>query len=84
MAENSKVVALRVNQERYDQILLECAERKINKTEWIETQLAIAANYSSKMAEIESDLLKILKIHEDHPEWVPRRVKALLRKVSGR
>jgi len=83
MAENSKVVALRVNQEKYDQILLECAKRKINKTEWIEEQLAIAANYSSKMADIESNLIRILEIHEVNPDWVPRRVRALLRKVSG-
>jgi hypothetical protein len=79
----SKVLSLRVSQARHAEILIECDSRKINCSEWLETQIAIAANHTKQMKNIEDEILKLMESYERNPEGVRWRFRALLRKVSG-
>ena len=79
----SKVLSLRVSQARHAEILIECDSRKINCSEWLETQIAIAANHTTQMKNIEDEILKLMESYERNPEGVRWRFRALLRKVSG-
>jgi hypothetical protein len=79
----TKVISLRVSQARYEEILIECDSRKINCSDWLETQLAIAANHTKQMKNIEDEILKLMESYERNPEGVRWRFRALLRKVSG-
>jgi|688.fasta_scaffold251870_2 hypothetical protein len=79
----SKVLSLRVCQARHAEILIECDSRKINCSEWLETQIAIAANHTKQMKNIEDEILKLMESYERNPEGVRWRFRALLRKVSG-
>jgi hypothetical protein len=45
----SKVISHRVSHARHAEILIEFDSRKINSSEWLETQLAIAANHTERM-----------------------------------
>jgi hypothetical protein len=49
----------------------------------LETQIAIAANHTKQMKNIEDEILKLMESYERNPEGVHWRFRALLRKVSG-
>lgn len=83
MAESTKVISLRISQAKYDQILVECFDKNLSITQWFETKIAIAENYSVKMENLENDLLRLVESYERNPEGVRWRFRALLRKVSG-
>ena len=78
----SKVLSLRVSQARHAEILIECDSRKINCSEWLETQIAIAANHTKQMKNIEDEILKLMESYERNPQGVRWRFRALLRKLS--
>jgi hypothetical protein len=79
----SKVISLRVSQARHAEILIECDSRKIDCSEWLETQLAIAANHAKQIKNIENEILKLMESYERNPEGVHWRFRAILSKVSG-
>ncbi|MFN7540279.1 MAG: hypothetical protein ACK5RQ_09540 [Bacteroidota bacterium] len=82
MTESTKVISLRISQAKYDQILVECSERDMTITQWFETKIAIADNYSVKMQMIEENVLKLKESYERNPELARWRIDALWKKVS--
>ena len=58
--EPTKTIALRVDLKYYNHILLECDQKNINITEWIERKLAIAENVKDIKYEILNRLESLL------------------------
>ena len=83
MTDSTKVVSIRINYAKYEQILIECAERNITITQWFETKVAIAENHSAKMEMIEDNMLKLKESYERDPDLARWRIDALLKKVSA-
>lgn len=44
----SKLISFRISESKYEEILLECNEKNISVTEWIEMQFAIAKKYKQQ------------------------------------
>jgi hypothetical protein len=78
----TKVISLRVSQARHAEILIECDSRKINCSEWLETQIAIAANHTKQMKNIENEILKLRDSYDRDPLAIGWRLKVLMGKIT--
>jgi hypothetical protein len=48
----------------------------------LETQIAIAANHTKKMKNIEDEILKLRESYDRDPSAIGRRLKALMGKIT--
>ncbi len=80
--EPTKTIALRVDLKFYNHILLECDQKNINITEWIERKLAIAENAKDIKNEILDRLESILASENVDSNTNKIRLRKLLRLIE--
>jgi endogenous inhibitor of DNA gyrase (YacG/DUF329 family) len=77
--ESTKVVSLRMDRNRYDEILLFCSKRGIPVSEWIDGRLAIADLSEEMFIQIQERIEEAIDLIDTIPAAAKRRLRSLLR-----
>jgi hypothetical protein len=80
--ESTKVVSLRMDRNRYEEILLFCSKRGIPVSEWLEGRLLVADNSEEKMIQIRDRIEEVIDIIDTIPAAAKRRLRSLLRDLE--
>ena len=81
--ESTKVVSLRMDRNRYDEILLFCSKRGIPFSEWLEGRLAVADHSEELINEAIQDIDFVIRYFESMPALAKNKLKGLLRVLEG-
>ena len=82
--ESTKVVSLRMDRNRYDEILLFCSKRGIPVSEWIEGRLAVA-DYSDELINQAIENIEFsIRYFDSMPALAKNKLKSLLRDLEGK
>ena len=76
---STKVVSLRMDRKRYDEILIFCNKRGIPVSEWLEGRLAIADQSDEIIIQIRDRIEETVEIIDTMPATAKRRLRSLLR-----
>ena len=80
--ESTKVVSLRMERNRYEEILLFCSKRGIPVSEWLEGRLAVADNSDEMIVQIRDRIEEVIDIIDTIPAAAKRRLRSLLRDLE--
>jgi hypothetical protein len=80
--ESTKVVSLRMDRLKYEDILIFCNKRGIPFSQWLEGRLAIADNSDFAINNVRKRLRDVIDIYDTLPEAAKRRLKNLLRDLG--
>ena len=80
--ESTKVVSLRMDRNRYDEILLFCSKRGIPVSEWLEGRLLIADNSDEMIIQIRERIEEAIDVIDTIPAAAKRRLSSLLRDLG--
>lgn len=81
--ESTKVVSLRMDRNRYEEILLFCSKRGIPFSEWLEGRLLVADNSDEMIIDIRDKIGAIIEIMDTMPRSAKRKLNSLLRDLEG-
>jgi hypothetical protein len=80
--ESTKVVSLRIDRNRYDEILLFCSKRRIPFSEWLEGRLLIADNSDEIIIQIREIIEEAIDNIDHLPAAAKRKLNSLLRSLD--
>jgi endogenous inhibitor of DNA gyrase (YacG/DUF329 family) len=81
--ESTKVVSLRMDRNRYDEILLFCSKRGIPFSEWLEGRLAVA-DYSDELINQAIENIEFsIRYFDSMPALAKNKLKSLLRDLNN-
>lgn len=81
--ESTKVVSLRMDRARYEEILIFCNKRGIPVSEWLEGRLAIADRSQELIIHIRGRIEEAIDRIDTLPASTKRKLKILLRDMEG-
>jgi hypothetical protein len=82
--ESTKVVSLRMDRNRYDEILIFCSKRGIPFSEWLEGRLAVADNSDEMILQIRDRIVEAIDNIDYLPASAKRKLNRLLRDLEGK
>ena len=77
--ESTKVVSLRMDRNRYEEILLFCSKRGIPFSEWLEGRLLVADNSDEMIVQIRDRIEEAIDVIDTLPAAAKRKLRSLLR-----
>ena len=80
--ESTKVVSLRMDRNRYDEILLFCSKRGIPFSEWLEGRLAVADYSDELINQIRDSIVEAIEKIDYLPAAAKRKLNSLLRSLD--
>jgi hypothetical protein len=80
--ESTKVVSLRMDRNRYDEILIFCNKRGIPVSEWLEGRLVVADNSDETIIQIRDRIEEAIDIIDTIPAAAKRKLRSLLRDLA--
>lgn len=81
--ESTKVVSLRMDRARYEEILIFCNKRGIPVSEWLEGRLAVADHSEELINQAIKNIDFVIRYFDSLPALAKNKLKGLLRDLEG-